>query len=130
MKKKSIQTDAAPSAIGPYSQAVMAGGAVYLSGQIPLLPSTMELVSEDAAEQAHQVFKNLQAVAQAAGGDLPDLVKLTIYLLDLNNFPIVNEVMSQYFDKPYPARAAIGVRALPKGAQLEVEAIMIADNKA
>ena len=130
MKKKPVQSDSAPSAIGPYSQGIMAGETVYLSGQIPLLPATMELVSEDVAEQAHQVFKNLRAVARAAGGDLPNLVKLTIYLTDLNDFPTVNEVAAQYFNEPYPARATVGVLALPKGAQVEVEAVMVIGEKA
>lgn len=124
MKTKPIHTDSAPAAIGPYSQAVMVGNVVYLSGQIALSPTTMTLVGEDVTEQAHQIFKNLRSVARAAGGDLTDLVKLTIYLCDLNNFPIVNEVMTQYFKEPYPARATVGVRALPKNAQLEIEAVM------
>ena len=125
MTRETIATDAAPAAIGTYSQAVRAGNTVYLSGQIPLDPGTMELVSSDFAEQAHRVFANLAAVTAAAGGSLNDCVKLTVYLLDLNNFATLNEVMAEYFDAPYPARAAIGVSQLPKGAQVEVEGVMV-----
>ena len=126
MPNKPIHTDAAPAAIGTYSQAVSTTAArtVFLSGQIPLDPQSMEIVSDAFAEQAHQVFKNLQAVAQAAGGQLADCVKLTIYLTDLNNFQTLNEVMADYFAAPYPARAAIQVSALPKGAAIEIDAIM------
>ena len=121
-----VNTDSAPQAIGTYSQAVISSAAktVYLSGQIPLLPQTMELVSEDFAEQTHQVFKNLAAVANAAGGSLAQCVKLNIYVIDLANFTTLNEIMAQYFETPYPARAAIQVSALPKGAQVEIDAIM------
>ena len=124
MNKAFISTDDAPAAIGTYSQAVKVGTAVYLSGQIPLVPATMEVVSEDFAEQTHQVFKNISAVCVEAGGTIQDLVKVNIYLTDLSNFANVNEVMSQYFKAPYPARAAIGVRALPKNVQVEIDGIM------
>ena len=124
MNKKAITTDRAPRAIGPYSQATRVGDTVYLSGQIPLHPETMELVEGDVRAQTHQVFANLAAVAAAAGGDLAAVVKLNVYLADIGHFPIVNEVMSEYFDEPYPARAALGVAALPKGAGVEIEAIM------
>ena len=122
-----IATDQAPAAIGTYSQAVMtkANQTFYLSGQIPLDPATMEMVSNDFADQARQVFENLQAVCAAAGGSLDQCVKLTIYLTDLNNFATVNETMAQYVSEPYPARAAIEVSALPKGAQIEIDAIMV-----
>lgn len=125
--KKTISTPAAPAAIGTYSQAVATGNLVFLSGQIPLDPATMELVDGDIRAQTERVFDNLAAVADAAGGSLADLVKLNVYLLDLGNFQIVNEVMSERFDEPYPARAAIGVAALPKGAAVEVEAVMVID---
>lgn len=124
MAKKTIQTSRAPQAIGTYSQAVRAGDTVYLSGQIPLEPKTMEMAGGDIRAQTHQVFTNLAAVAGAAGGGLGDIVKLTVYLTDLKDFPIINEVMSEYFSAPYPARAAVGVAALPKGAGVEIEAIM------
>ena len=124
MNKAIISTDSAPAAIGTYSQAVKVGTAVYLSGQIPLVPETMEVISEDFAEQTHQVFKNLTAVCEAAGGRLQDMVKINIFLTDLSNFATVNEIMSQYFSTPYPARAAIGVRELPKGVQIEIDGIM------
>ncbi|MBB1295140.1 RidA family protein [Pseudoalteromonas sp. SR44-5] len=124
MNKAFISTDLAPAAIGTYSQAVKVGTAVYLSGQIPLVPATMEVISEDFAEQTHQVFKNISAVCEEAGGNIQDLVKVNIYLTDLSNFATVNEVMSQYFKAPYPARAAIGVRALPKNVQVEIDGIM------
>ena len=124
MSKVIIATDRAPAAIGPYSQAVKIGTTVYLSGQIPLVPETMEMVSDDFQEQAVQVFENLKAVCQAAGGELQDIVKLQIYLPDLNQFAMVNDVMADYFETPYPARAALGVRALPKGAQIEIDGIM------
>ncbi len=124
MSKAIIQTDNAPEAIGTYSQAVKAGTTVYLSGQIPLVPSTMKLVSEDFAEQARQVFENVKAVCEAAGGTINDLAKINIYLTDLSHFATVNEIMSGYFSQPYPARAAIGVRALPKDAQIEIDGIM------
>ncbi|MFU2511202.1 MAG: RidA family protein [Pseudoalteromonas prydzensis] len=124
MNKAFISTDQAPAAIGTYSQAVKVGTAVYLSGQIPLVPATMAVISEDFAEQTHQVFKNISAVCEEAGGNIQDLVKVNIYLTDLSNFATVNEVMSQYFKAPYPARAAIGVRALPKNVQVEIDGIM------
>ena len=124
MNKAFISTDKAPAAIGTYSQAVKVGTAVYLSGQIPLVPETMDVISEDFSEQTYQVFKNISAVCEEAGGSIRDLVKVNIYLADLSNFAIVNEVMSQYFKQPYPARAAIGVRALPKGVQVEIDGIM------
>ena len=124
MSKKAITTERAPDAIGTYSQAVRAGDTVYLSGQIPLHPRTMELIEGDIRAQTHRVFANLAAVAAAAGGGLDDVVKLNVYLADIRDFPIINEVMSEYFDEPYPARAALGVAALPKGAGVEIEAIM------
>lgn len=124
MAREIINTTKAPAAIGTYSQAVKSGNTVYFSGQIPLVPETMEFNSEDVREQIHQVFKNLSAVAEAAGGSLNQLVKLNIFLTDLSCFPIVNEVMAEYFEEPYPARAAIGVKELPKGAQVEMDAVM------
>ena len=122
--KTIIHTDEAPQAIGTYSQAVKVDGTVWLSGQIPLCPERMELVSEDFTEQLRQVFRNLSAVAQASGGGLADVVKLNVYLTDLARFPVVNEVMAEYFQEPFPARAAVGVAALPKGAQVEMDAVM------
>lgn len=119
-----IATEKAPQAIGTYSQAVKVGNTVYLSGQIPLVPESMELISDDIAEQIQQVFKNLTAVAEAAGGSLADIAKLNIFMTDLAHFPTVNEIMAQHFNEPYPARAAIGVASLPKGAQVEMDAIM------
>ena len=127
MSRKIISTDLAPQAIGTYSQAVQVGDTVYLSGQIPLVPETMELVDEGIEAQIHRVFGNLQAVAAAAGGALSDVVKLNVFLTDLGDFPIVNQVMAEYFDEPYPARAAIGVAALPKGAAVEMDAVMVLD---
>ena len=124
MTRQAISTSNAPAAIGTYSQAVRAGNTVYLSGQIPLVPATMELV-EGVRPQIHQVFENLSALAEAAGGSLAQVVKLTVYLTDLENFATVNEVMSQYFEAPYPARAAVGISTLPKGAQVEIEGIMV-----
>jgi len=123
--KSIIQSDSAPQAIGTYSQAVKAGNTVYLSGQIPLDPESMELVSGGMEKQIKQVFENLKAVCEAAGGSLQDIVKLNIFLTDLGNFATVNEVMATYFQKPYPARAAIGVAALPKGAEVEMDGIVI-----
>lgn len=123
--KAIIHTDQAPAAIGTYSQAIKVNNTVYLSGQIPLDPETMEIVSDDVAVQITQVFDNLTAVCEAAGGDLSSIVKLNIFLTDLSNFPIVNEIMGQYFAEPYPARAAIGVRALPKGSRVEMDGIMV-----
>ncbi len=119
-----ISTDKAPQAIGTYSQAIRTGSTVYLSGQIPLVPETMEIISDDISDQIHQVFKNLTAVATAAGGSLDDVVKLNVFLTDLSHFPTVNEVMAGYFNEPYPARAAIGVAALPKDASVEMDAIL------
>ncbi len=126
MSRTTISTPNAPGAIGTYSQAVNVDGTVYLSGQIALDPETMELV-EGTRVQIDRVFQNLRAVAQAAGGDLSRIVKLNVYLTDLADFPVVNEVMSEYFGEPYPARAAGGVAALPKGSQVEIEAIMVLD---
>jgi reactive intermediate/imine deaminase len=125
MAREIIKTPAAPAAIGTYSQAVRTGNTVYLSGQIPLVPQTMQLVDGDISSQIRQVFDNLQAVAEAAGGSLADIVKLNIYLTDLVHFPVVNEVMARYFREPYPARAAIGVASLPKGAAIEADAVMV-----
>lgn len=124
MSRKVISTDDAPKAIGTYSQAVQTGNTVYLSGQIPLVPQSMELIEGDIKAQINRVFENLSAVATAAGGSLADIVKLNIYLTDLANFPVVNEVMATYFDEPYPARAAIGVSELPRGAKVEMDAIL------
>ena len=120
-----VQTSAAPAAIGPYSQAIKNGGGVFLSGQIPLDPETMELVEGDIEEQTKQVFKNLSAVCEAAGGILQDAVKLTIYITDLANFAVVNEIMAEQFDQPFPARATIQVSALPKAAEVEIDAILV-----
>jgi reactive intermediate/imine deaminase len=125
MKKSTISTDRAPQAIGTYSQAVKVGDTLYLSGQIPLVPETMELVEGDMEAQIRRVFDNLDAVAAAAGGGLSDLVKLNVFLTDLSHFPLVNQVMAEYFAEPYPARAAIGVAALPKGAAVEMDAVMV-----
>ena len=125
MSKTIIHTEHAPAAIGAYSQAVRAGNTVYLSGQIPLEPTTMQCVEGGFAEQAHQVFKNLQAVCEAAGGSLNDIVKLNAFLTDLSNFAIFNEVMAQYFTQPYPARAAIGVASLPRGVMVEADGVMV-----
>ncbi|HAS49314.1 RidA family protein [Gammaproteobacteria bacterium] len=119
-----VHSNTAPQAIGPYSQAIKAGSMVFLSGQIPLNPETMELVSDDVAAQTHQVFKNLIAVAEAAGGGLANTVKLTIYLTDLGDFAVVNEIMAGYFNEPYPARATIQVSALPKGSAVEIDAVL------
>lgn len=123
--KAIISTDQAPAAIGTYSQAVKTNNTVYLSGQIPLDPATMEMVNESFEMEAHQVFKNLTAVCRAADGELSDIVKLNIFLTDLANFATVNEIMAQYFTEPYPARAAIGVAQLPKDAQIEADGIMV-----
>ena len=124
MARQVIHTDAAPKAIGTYSQAVRCGATVYLAGQIGLDPTTMELVA-DVGPQIHRVFQNLRAVARAAGGELKDVVKLTVYLTDLNNFALVNETMAAFFSPPYPARAAVGVASLPRGALVEMDAIMV-----
>ena len=125
MKREIIHTDQAPAAIGTYSQAVKCGDTVYLSGQIPLDPKTMALVNATIEDEIHQVFKNLTAVATAAGGSLNHAAKLNVFLTDLAHFPKVNEIMAQYFSKPYPARAAIGVASLPKGARVEADAILV-----
>ena len=125
MSREIISTQNAPKAIGTYSQAVKIGRAVYLSGQIPLVPSKMELIEGDMRAQITQVFDNLGAVATAAGGSLADIAKLNIYLTDLTHFPLVNEIMANYFKEPYPARAAVGVASLPKGAQVEMDAVMV-----
>lgn len=126
MSKTIIHSDNAPAAIGAYSQAVRAGNTVYLSGQIPLVPETMSLVSEtDFAAQTHQVFKNLRAVCEAAGGSLDDIVKINAYLTDLSNFATFNEIMAQYFTQPFPARAAVGVASLPRGALVEAEGVLV-----
>ncbi len=125
MSRQIIKTNKAPQAIGTYSQAVKVGDTVYLAGQIPLVPETMVLESGDMRAQITRVFENLSAVAKASGGSLTDVVKLNVYLTDLGHFPLVNEVMAQYFREPYPARAAVGVAALPKGAAVEMDAIMI-----
>lgn len=124
MSKQPIHSEQAPAAIGTYSQAIAANGLVFLSGQIPLDPTSMEVVDGDFEARARQVFDNLRAVAEAAGGSLNDVVKLTIYLTDLGNFATVNSVMEDYFDQPYPARAAVGVASLPKGVDVEADAIL------
>ncbi len=124
MNKIRIHTDNAPAAIGTYSQAIRSGSLVFMSGQIPLDPATMEIVDGDFDARARRVFDNLKAVSEAAGGSLAQIVKLTIYLTDLDNFATVNAVMSEYFDEPFPARAAVGVASLPKGADVEAEAIL------
>ena len=128
--KRIISTDQAPAAIGPYSQAVRVDRTVYISGQIPLVPATMEVVTESFEAQAVQVFENLSAVAQAAEGSLGDIVKLTILLSDMGYFAEVNAVMERYFQAPYPARAAFAVKALPKGVDIEVEAVMVTAGQA
>lgn len=124
---QAIHTEAAPAAIGTYSQAVRCQNTVYLSGQIPLNPQTMELVSLDIKEQITQVFENLSAVCAASGGSLANIVKLNVYLLDLSHFPLVNEAMTRYFATPFPARAVIGVAALPRNAQVEIDGILALD---
>ncbi len=123
--KQVVQTDNAPEAIGTYSQAVKIDNTVYLSGQIPLDPATMELIDGDIEQQIRRVIDNLQAVTIAANGRLDDIVKLTVYLTDLVHFPVVNQIMTEYFNEPYPARAAVGVAALPKGAEVEIDAVMV-----
>jgi reactive intermediate/imine deaminase len=125
MPRSSVFTDQAPKAIGPYSQAVRAGDTVYLSGQIPLDPKTGELVKADIATETRRVFDNLKAVTEAAGGGLKDVVRVTIFLTDLGDFTKVNEVMAAYFQEPYPARATLGVAALPRGARVEIDAVMV-----
>jgi len=123
--KKIVETTQAPAAIGTYSQALRVGDVVYLSGQIPLVPKTMELIQGDFKAQTFQVFDNLKAVIEAAGGNFSDIVKINIYLVDMMQFPVVNEVMSRYFNPPYPARAVVGVKELPRGAQIEADAVMV-----
>lgn len=125
MSRTAISTDQAPAAIGTYSQAIKVGSTVYLSGQIPLIPGKSELVGSDIRAQITQVFENLKAVAAAAGGSMNDVVKLNVFLTDLTHFPLVNEIMATYFRQPYPARAAIGVAALPRGSAVEMDAIMV-----
>lgn len=125
MARTSVFTDQAPKAIGPYSQAVRAGSTVYLSGQIPLDPKTGELVKGDIQQETRRVFDNLKAVASTAGDGLQQVVRVTIYLTDLGDFAKVNEVMAEYFQEPYPARATIGVAALPRGARVEIDAVMV-----
>lgn len=127
MSRQIIHSDAAPAAIGPYSQAVRVGNTVYLSGQTPLDPATMKLVDGDISAQAQQVFRNLAAVCKAAGGDFSKVVRVGIYMTDLGNFAKVNEVMKQHFAEPYPARSTIGVAALPVGAQVEIDLVMVLD---
>jgi len=122
--RSTISTDKAPAAIGPYSQAVQAGSLVFLSGQIPLVPDTMEMIEGGIDAQTHQVLKNLSAVAVAAGGSLDNIVKLTIYMTDLADFGVVNDIMTQYFSAPYPARATVQVSALPRNAAVEIDGIM------
>lgn len=124
MSKVVIETPAAPAAIGTYSQAVRHGNTLYLSGQIPLVPATMEIVGAEIRDQVTQVFENLDAVAQAGGASLQQALKLTIYVIDLAHFPIVNEVMARYFTPPYPARATVQVAALPRGALVEIDAVL------
>ncbi len=125
MPREIIKTDQAPAAIGTYSQAIKVGHTVYLSGQIPLDPTTMHLVEGSMEAQIHQVFNNLAAVARAAGGHLADTVKLNVFLTDLGHFALINQIMAEYFQEPYPARAAIGVAALPRGAQVEMDAVLV-----
>lgn len=125
MNRTVIQTDRAPQAIGTYSQALRCGDTVYLSGQIPLDPATMESVSGDISAEIHQVFRNLAAVAEASGGSLADAVKITVYLTDLAHYASVNQIMAQYFSAPYPARAAVGVASLPRGARVEADAVLV-----
>lgn len=122
--RETIATDNAPQAIGTYSQAVRIGNTVYLSGQIALIPETMELKEGDISERIHQVFKNLSAVCEAAGGSLQDIAKLNIFLTDMNHFATVNEIMAQYFQQPYPARAAVAVKQLPKDTDVEMDGVM------
>lgn len=124
MSKQTFHTEEAPAAIGTYSQAVRQGDLVFLSGQIPLVPASMELVGDDFEAQVRQVFDNLGAVCAAAGAGLDDIVKLTVYLVDMDRFAEVNRIMGEYFSEPYPARAAIGVASLPRGAQIEMDAIV------
>jgi reactive intermediate/imine deaminase len=124
MSKTIIKTDQAPAALGTYSQATRHGGLVFLSGQVALDPATMELVNDSIEAEIHQVFRNLRAVCEAAGGDLDAILKLTVFLTDMANFPALNSIMAEYFSEPYPARAAIGVAQLPKAARVEMDAIL------
>lgn len=128
MVREIINTDQAPAAIGAYSQAVKVGDTVYLSGQIALDPGTMQLVEGEMAAQIRRVFDNLAAVARASGGSLADVVKLNVFLTDLGHFALVNQVMAEYFQQPYPARAALGVAALPRGAAVEIDAVLVLDH--
>jgi reactive intermediate/imine deaminase len=125
MARTIIHTDDAPKAIGTYSQAVRVGDTVYLSGQIPLDPATMQMDNASIEAEIHRVFRNLSAVATAAGGTLDDLVKLNVFLTDLQHFPVVNQIMAEYLKQPYPARAAIGVRELPRGARVEMDGVLV-----
>ena len=127
MSRTPIHTDNAPAAIGTYSQAIRAGNTVYLSGQIPLDPKTMQMVEGDIDAHITRVFENLKAVAEASGGSLAQVVKLNVFLVDLGNFARVNEIMSRYFQQPYPARAAVGVASLPRGSQVEMDAVIVLD---
>ena len=127
MKKEIIATNKAPQAIGTYSQAVKIGTTVYVSGQIPLVPETMELIEGDIATQIRQIFRNLAAIAKASGGTLEDFVKLNVFLTDLGNFATVNKIMAEFFQQPYPARAALGIASLPKGAEIEIDGIIHLD---
>lgn len=124
MSKQAIHSDNAPAAIGTYSQAIQTGNLVFLSGQIPLVPATMEIVEGDFEARARQVFENLKNVSEAAGGSLNDAVKITVFLTDLDNFATVNAVMEDYFEQPFPARAAVGVSSLPKGVDVEADAVL------
>ncbi len=130
MKKRIISTEKAPAAVGTYSQAVAITGGVtiYLSGQIPLVPETMEVIEGGIENEIHQIFKNLSAVCKEAGGGLDDIVKLNIFLTDLNNFALLNEIMATYFEQPYPARAAIGINELPKGVSVEMDGVMVVNS--
>ena len=130
MKKRIISTEKAPAAVGTYSQAVAITGGVtiYLSGQIPLVPETMEVIEGGIENEIHQIFKNLSAVCEEAGGGLDDIVKLNIFLTDLNNFALLNEIMATYFKQPYPARAAIGIKELPKGVSVEMDGVMVVNS--
>ena len=130
MKKRIISTEKAPAAVGTYSQAVAITGGVtiYLSGQIPLVPETMEVIEGGIENEIHQIFKNLSAVCKEAGGGLDDIVKLNIFLTDINNFALLNEIMATYFEQPYPARAAIGIKELPKGVSVEMDGVMVVNS--
>ncbi|MFW0072474.1 MAG: RidA family protein [Coxiella-like endosymbiont] len=125
--KQIISTNKAPRAVGIYSQAVKAGNTIYFSGQIPLDPETMEIVHDDFKNHVHRIFKNMSAIAKAAGGNLAQIVKLTIYLTNIENFSVVNEVMKNYYEEPYPARSVVSVKQLPKNSLIEIDAIMVLD---